>query len=83
MLGRARRAGNLRHPVEFLIEAQLQILNRNASFGQNSGCQPAFLLEQRGHEVLHVDLLMAEPNGFALCGAKGFLGFLGKAVDDP
>jgi hypothetical protein len=31
--------------------------------------------------VFHIDLLMAEPDGFALRGAQSFLGFLGEAID--
>src|SRR5262249_22961232 len=72
---------DLGHAVEFRLQPARERLYLEAGFRQNGRREPALLLEQRGEQMLHVNLLVSVTDRFTLRGADGFLEFFREPVE--
>ena len=81
LVGCAGRPGDLRHAVEFRLEARREGFQIDAGLRQDGGRQSALLFEQRGEQVFDVDLLVAVADRLRLRGPDRLLQLFGETID--
>src|SRR6266446_6888016 len=75
------RAANFWQAFQLLLDTPFETVRVYVGLGENGCGQSALLFEQRGEQVLHVDLLMAVAHGFGLRGTQRLLHFFGETID--
>ncbi len=81
LVGTAGRAGDLGHPVDFLLDASAQGVHFDVGLVEDRAGESAFLLEQGEDQVFGIDLLVAMLDGDGLGGADGFLELFGVLIE--
>ncbi len=77
LVGRPGDARDLGQALDFLDGAAMQALDVDAGLDEDGGSEAVGLFEQRGEDVLDIDLLVAVADGGGLSGADGLLGLFG------
>ena len=81
LVGGSGRAAHFGQTVEILIQAGGESFDIGSGAFENGRGQTAFLREERGQQMLDVNLLITVAQSIALRCRQRFLSFLGEAVD--